>query len=132
VFCSGKIYYDLLAAKEEKKADHIALVRVEQLYPFESGQAGDILARYSQTAEVVWAQEEPRNMGPWRFLREQIQPLLDPTRRTLVYVGRPESASPATGSGKRHQQEQAQIVNEAMTQGAISEAKRIRVVARKK
>jgi 2-oxoglutarate decarboxylase len=132
VFCSGKIYYDLLAAKEEKKADHIALVRVEQLYPFEAGQAGDILARYSQTAEVVWAQEEPRNMGPWRFLREHIQPLLDPTRRTLVYVGRPESASPATGSGKRHQQEQGQIVNEAMTQGAISEAKRIRVVARKK
>ena len=77
VFCSGKIYYDLLAAREERKADHVALVRVEQLYPFAADQARDILARYPLTAEVVWAQEEPRNMGPWRFMREQIQPLLD-------------------------------------------------------
>ena len=130
VFCSGKVYYDLLAAREEKKADHVALIRVEQLYPFESGQAADILERYSSTAEVVWVQEEPRNMGPWRFLREQIQPLLDGTRRELVYVGRPESASPATGSGKRHQQEQAQIVNDALTPGAISETRRVRLVRR--
>jgi 2-oxoglutarate dehydrogenase E1 component len=132
VFCSGKIYYDLLAAREERKADHVALVRVEQLYPFESGQARDILARYPMTAEVVWAQEEPRNMGAWRFLRDCIQPLLDDTSRELRYVGRPESASPATGSGKRHQQEQAEIVNDALTPGAISQTKRVRVVARRK
>ena len=132
VFCSGKIYYDLLAAREERKADHVALVRVEQLYPFAADQARDMLARYPLTAEVVWAQEEPRNMGPWRFVREQIQPLLDATRRELRYVGRPESASPATGSGKRHQQEQAEIVNDALTPGAISQTKRVRVVARRK
>ena len=132
VFCSGKIYYDLLAAKEDRKADHVALVRVEQLYPFEAGQTTDILARYAPTTEVVWAQEEPRNMGPWRFLREQIQPLLDATRRELRYVGRPESASPATGSGKLHQQEQAEIVNDALTPGAISETRRVRVIARRK
>jgi 2-oxoglutarate dehydrogenase E1 component len=132
VFCSGKIYYDLLAAQEDRKADHVALVRVEQLYPFETGQAADILARYSPTAEVVWAQEEPRNMGPWRYLREQIQPLLDPSHREVLYVGRPESASPATGSGKRHQQEQAEIVNDALTTGAISETRRVRVIARRK
>ena len=70
VFCSGKIYYDLLAAREERKADHVALVRVEQLYPFAADQARDILARYPETAEVVWAQEEPRNMGAWRFMRD--------------------------------------------------------------
>jgi 2-oxoglutarate dehydrogenase E1 component len=132
VFCSGKIYYDLLAAREERKADHIALIRVEQLYPFASDQARDILARYPSTAEVVWAQEEPRNMGPWRFLRENIQPLLDDTRREIRYVGRPESASTATGSGKRHQQEQAEIVNDALTPGAISQTTRVRVVARRK
>jgi 2-oxoglutarate dehydrogenase E1 component len=132
VFCSGKIYYDLLAGREEHKASHVAIVRVEQLYPFATDQATDILERYAPTAEVVWAQEEPRNMGPWRFLREQIQPLLDITRRELVYVGRPESASPATGSGKRHQQEQAQIVNDALTPGAISETRRVRVIARRK
>jgi 2-oxoglutarate dehydrogenase E1 component len=131
VFCSGKIYYDLLAAREERKAEHVALIRVEQLYPFASDQARDILARYPLTAEVVWAQEEPRNMGPWRFMRESIQPLLESTRRQIVYVGRPESASPASGSGKRHQREQADIVNDALTPGAISKTRRVRVVARK-
>jgi 2-oxoglutarate dehydrogenase E1 component len=132
VFCSGKVYYDLLAAREERKANHIALARVEQLYPFATQQAADILARYAPTAEVVWAQEEPRNMGPWRFMREAIQPLLNATNREVRYVGRPESASPATGSGKRHQQEQAEIVNDALTPGAISETQRVRVVSRRK
>ncbi len=126
VFCSGKIYYDLLRAREERNAGHVTLVRVEQLYPFDTAQAADLLARYPATAEVVWAQEEPRNMGAWRFLREQIQPLLDPTHRLLRYVGRPESSSPATGSGKRHQQEQAEILNDALTSGAISDTRRVR------
>ncbi len=111
---------------------HVALVRVEQLYPFAASEARDILARYPATAEVVWAQEEPRNMGPWRVLREQIQPLLDETQREVRYVGRPESASPATGSGKRHQQEAAEILNDALTPGAISQTKRVRLVARRK
>jgi 2-oxoglutarate dehydrogenase E1 component len=132
VFCSGKIYYDLLAAREERKAGHVAIVRVEQLYPFAKEQATEILGRYAASAEVVWAQEEPRNMGAWRVLREQIQPLLDPTSRELRYVGRPESASPATGSGKRHQQEQAEIVNDALTPGAISQTRRVRVISRRK
>jgi 2-oxoglutarate dehydrogenase E1 component len=132
IFCSGKVYYDLLAAREERKAGQVALVCVEQLYPFAASQAADALARYSDSAEVIWAQEEPRNMGPWHFIREQVQPLLDPTRRKLVYVGRPESASPASGSGKRHQQEQAEIVNDALTPGAVSDTKRVRVVSRRK
>jgi 2-oxoglutarate dehydrogenase E1 component len=102
------------------------------LYPFAADQARDILARYPATAEVIWAQEEPRNMGPWRFVNEQLEPLLEPTRRDLRYVGRPESASPATGSGKRHQQEQAEIVTDALTPGAISQTHRVRVVARRK
>ncbi len=110
----------------------MALVRVEQLYPFDADLAADILARYPLTAEVVWAQEEPRNMGAWRFLHEWMDPLLEPTRRELRYVGRPESASPATGSGKRHQQEQAEIVNDALTPGAISQTRRVRLVARRK
>jgi len=110
IFCSGKVYYDLLAGREERKAGHVTLVRVEQLYPFDGVRTAEILAQYAPTAEVVWAQEEPRNMGPWRFLEERIQPLLEPSGRRLRYIGRPESASPATGSGKRHQQEQAAIV----------------------
>ncbi|HTS60635.1 MAG TPA: multifunctional oxoglutarate decarboxylase/oxoglutarate dehydrogenase thiamine pyrophosphate-binding subunit/dihydrolipoyllysine-residue succinyltransferase subunit [Candidatus Acidoferrales bacterium] len=132
VFCSGKLYYDLLAARDERKADHVALIRMEQLYPFAAEQVRDILARYAVTAEVVWAQEEPRNMGAWHFVRDQFQPVLDASGRDARYVGRPESASPATGSGKRHQQEQAEIINDALTPGAISQTKRVRVVARRK
>jgi multifunctional 2-oxoglutarate metabolism enzyme len=132
VFCSGKVYYDLLAAREQRKAEHVALVRVEQLYPFAATQAKEILGRYAASSEVVWAQEEPRNMGAWRVMRESMEPLLEATSRELRYVGRPESASPATGSGKRHQQEQAEIVNDALTAGAISATKRVRVVARRK
>jgi 2-oxoglutarate dehydrogenase complex dehydrogenase (E1) component-like enzyme len=132
VFCSGKIYYDLLAAREQREAGHVALIRVEQLYPFAAAQARDLLARYPATAEVVWAQEEPRNMGAWRFMTEQFEPLLDASRREMRYVGRPESASTASGSGKRHQQEQAEIVNDALTPGAISETKRVRLVPKRK
>jgi 2-oxoglutarate dehydrogenase E1 component len=132
ILCSGKIYYDLLAMREERKTQDVALVRVEQLYPFPASLTSDQIARYPATAEVVWVQEEPRNMGPWRFVREQIQPLLDASKRELRYVGRPESASPATGSGKRHQEEQAGIVNDALTSGPIAETQRVRVVARRK
>ncbi len=132
VFCSGKIYYDLLASREERKAEHVALIRLEQIYPFAAAQAAEILSLYPDSAEIVWAQEEPRNMGPWRYVREYFEPLLEPGKRAMRYVGRPESASPATGSGKRHQQEQAEIVNDALTPGAISETRRVRVVARRK
>jgi 2-oxoglutarate dehydrogenase E1 component len=131
VFCSGKIYYDLLAAREASQANHVALVRVEQLYPFAEGDANDVLVRYPLTAEVVWAQEEPRNMGPWRFMQEQLQPLLAATGRELRYVGRPESASPATGSGRRHQEEQAAITSEAMSDRPLTELRRVRLVSRR-
>ena len=84
---------------------------MEQLYPFAAEQAAEILDRYAATAEVVWAQEEPRNMGPWRVMREWVQPLLTATGREVRYVGRPESASPATGSAKRHRQEAEEIMD---------------------
>jgi 2-oxoglutarate dehydrogenase E1 component len=132
VFCSGKLYYDLLAAREQSKAEHVAIVRVEQLYPFAADLVSEILERHTSDAEVVWAQEEPRNMGAWRFLREQFQPLLEPTRREIRYVGRPESASPATGSGKRHQQEQAEIINDALTAGKVSKTSRVRLISSRK
>jgi 2-oxoglutarate dehydrogenase E1 component len=132
IFCSGSIYYDLLAAREEQKANHVALVTIEQLYPFPSAQVNDVLARYPLTAEVVWAQEEPRNMGPWRAMAEHIQPLLDGSRRQLRYVGRVESASPATGSAKRHQQEQMEILTDALSPEPVARTKRVRLVARRK
>jgi 2-oxoglutarate decarboxylase len=110
LLCSGKIYYDLL----ERRTENIALVRVEQLYPFPYVDVQDVILRYPLTAEVFWVQEEPKNMGAWRFVREQVQPLLAETRRLLGYIGRRESASPATGSHKRHIQEQEAILAEAV------------------
>jgi 2-oxoglutarate dehydrogenase E1 component len=126
VFCSGKVYYDLLAAREERQAGHVALARVEQLYPFAADQAAEMLGAYPDTAELLWAQEEPRNMGPWHFIRDQFQGLLKADGRELRYVGRPESASPASGSGKRHQQEQAAIIEDTLAQGAAPALKQVR------
>ncbi len=114
IFCSGQIYYDLVAAREAEKAGHAAIVRVEQLYPFDSAQAQAVIARYPVTSEVIWAQEEPRNMGAWRFVYKVFESLLEPTGRKIQYAGRVESASPATGSLRVHQAEQAQIVREAL------------------
>ena len=131
VFCSGKIYYDLLAAREARQANHVALVRIEQLYPFAESDANDALLRYRIAAEVVWAQEEPRNMGPWCFMQEQLQPLLAPTSRELRYVGRPESASPATGSGHRHQEEQAELIEQAFRPPTVERKSWKRLVRRR-
>jgi len=69
LICNGKIYYDLLAAREEREADHVALVRIEQLYPFPEAELKDVLLRYPLSSELVWVQEEPRNMAAWRFVR---------------------------------------------------------------
>jgi 2-oxoglutarate decarboxylase len=107
VFCSGKVYYDLLAAREKQSANHVALVRLEQLYPFASDQVNDAIQRYAPSAELVWTQEEPRNMGAWRFVRELFP-------RAIRYIGRAENPSPATGSKKRHDQEQEDLVNESL------------------
>jgi 2-oxoglutarate dehydrogenase E1 component len=115
LMCSGQIYYDVLAAREERKIQNVAVVRLEQIYPFRTDQVRDILARYPETADVVWVQEEPRNMGAWRFVQEQMQPILEPTQRVLRYAGRAASASPAAGSLKRHQQELAELLDEAFS-----------------
>ena len=117
--CSGKVYYDLVAAREQRGIDDVAILRLEQLYPFPRADFADMLARYPLTAEVVWVQEEPRNMGPWRFVSERIQPILDGSKRRVRYVGRAESASPAAGSLKRHQQEQSDLIDEAFAAVAV-------------
>ncbi len=128
LLCSGKIYYELLAAREERQAHQVALVRVEQLYPLAYAQIQDVLLRYPLTAEVAWVQEEPRNMGAWRYIQEHVQPLLAQTKRVLDYIGRPESASPATGSHKRHIQEQREIVARAFQTGAEAKGRGVRVI----
>jgi 2-oxoglutarate dehydrogenase E1 component len=115
LICSGQVYYDVLAAREERQISDVAIVRLEQMYPFHAAQVRDILARYPETADVVWVQEEPRNMGAWRFVQEQMQPVLEPTQRVLRYAGRAPSASPASGSLKRHQEELAELLEQAFS-----------------
>ncbi|MCX6620803.1 MAG: multifunctional oxoglutarate decarboxylase/oxoglutarate dehydrogenase thiamine pyrophosphate-binding subunit/dihydrolipoyllysine-residue succinyltransferase subunit, partial [Acidobacteria bacterium] len=131
ILCSGKVYYDLLAAREERGEENAPIIRLEQLYPFAAIQLQDILARYPVTAEVAWVQEEPKNMGPWRFVEERMRELLAPTRRALRYIGRAESASPSAGSLKRHQQEQAEIVEEAFAPGILTRRK-VRLVPKRR
>jgi 2-oxoglutarate dehydrogenase E1 component len=119
VLVSGKLYYDLLKGREDQKKDDVALVRLEQFYPFPAAELQKVLGRYAPSAEIVWAQEEPRNMGAWRFIREQfLDGGLRDSRRVIRYVGREESASPAPGSHKVHVQEQEAIVAEALKASA--------------
>jgi 2-oxoglutarate decarboxylase len=115
VLCSGKVYYDLVEAREKGRHDDAALVRLEQLYPFPASRVQAALARYPAAAALVWAQEEPRNMGAWRFVREHLlDGAVDVGGRTLGYAGRAASASPAPGSLKVHLAEQEALLREAL------------------
>jgi 2-oxoglutarate dehydrogenase E1 component len=119
VLCSGKVYFDLLQARAERKLNNVALLRLEQLYPFPDKTLAAELGHYPK-AEVVWCQEEPRNMGAWQFIEHRIEAVLETMAhksKRPIYAGRPESASPATGSLKRHNQEQARLVDDALTIG---------------
>jgi 2-oxoglutarate dehydrogenase E1 component len=115
VLCSGKVYYDLVKAREDAKRQDVALLRVERLYPFPHVELDAALLRYPQQAELAWCQEEPRNMGAWRFVRERF---LDgdvyASARPLRYAGRAASAAPAPGSLKVHLAEQDALVREAL------------------
>ncbi|MDX2096089.1 MAG: 2-oxoglutarate dehydrogenase E1 component [Alphaproteobacteria bacterium] len=117
IFTSGKLYYDLLEARREKAIDDIALVRVEQYYPFPASEIEATLKKYPN-AQVAWAQEEPENMGAWRFIGPRIGEVMDALGRTpprIQYIGRKEAASPAAGYMNLHQREQAQVIADAMT-----------------
>ena len=117
VLCSGKVYFDLVAERRKRKIDDIAILRVEQLYPFPFSRLGLRLAQYPN-AEVVWCQEEPENMGAWHFIDRRIERALsgaDVRSKRPVYIGRPEAASPATGSARTHLKEQADLVDRALT-----------------
>lgn len=116
LLCSGKVYYDLLAAREERGAGDVALVRVEQLYPFPAAELAGELAMHRR-AEVVWCQEEPQNMGAWGFVDRRLEALLgglDVDASRPSYVGRPEAASPATGWLEKHQREQEALLDRAL------------------
>lgn len=114
VFCSGKVYYDLKKGLEESKNDSIAIIRVEQLYPFPDKEIKEAIGIFSNAKSFVWAQEEPKNQGSWHFLQDRLESLL-PNNSRLGYAGRKESASPAAGHLKIHNKEQADLVKEALS-----------------
>jgi 2-oxoglutarate dehydrogenase E1 component len=113
VFCSGKVYYDLLERRRAAKATDVALVRIEELYPFPAEEYQAILDRYPKAHEVVWCQEEPQNQGAWYQIRHRLQAPLD-GRRVLQYAGRDGTAAPATGLFAIHQREQETLVAAAV------------------
>ncbi|HTV89398.1 MAG TPA: 2-oxoglutarate dehydrogenase E1 component [Stellaceae bacterium] len=116
VLCSGKVYFDLVHARADKRENRIAFLRLEQLYPFPFASLGKMLARY-RNAEIVWCQEEPQNMGAWNFVDRRIERVLsglDVAAKRPRFIGRCEAASPATGLFHRHVAEQARLVNAAL------------------
>jgi 2-oxoglutarate dehydrogenase E1 component len=119
--CTGKVYYTLRDAREsaKEKRQDIAIVRVEQLYPFPQKELAAVLAKYGRKQEVMWVQEEPKNRGAWTFMQPRLRAMLPDT--IVTYVGRDEAASPATGSMKDHVKEEKEIVSASLGLPARSE-----------
>ena len=113
VLCSGKVYYDLLEEAEKRDLQDVAIVRVEQLYPFPRPQVVEELAKYPSAKEVVWCQEEPMNQGAWFQIRHHLQACVG-SRRSLSYAGRGRSPAPAAGHLNTHVAEQTALVEQAL------------------
>merc|ERR1712226_234753 len=104
ILSTGKVFYDLEARRAETKAWDVVLLRVEQIAPFPMDRVREEVSKYTNHSEVMWVQEEPRNMGAWTYVRPRIETSL-PDGPRIQYAGRAQSASPATGSAKIHQKE---------------------------
>jgi 2-oxoglutarate dehydrogenase E1 component len=113
VICSGKVYFDLLKSRREAQIESVALVRIEQLYPFPSEEYEAILRKYSNAREIVWCQEEPQNQGAWYQIRHRLQSKLE-LKHELLYAGRAGAAAPATGIPALHEQQQKNLVTAAL------------------
>ncbi|TVQ33652.1 MAG: 2-oxoglutarate dehydrogenase E1 component [Wenzhouxiangella sp.] len=120
VFCAGKVYFDIASQQQEQGVDDVAVVRVEQLYPFPREELQEIIALYDQAEEVVWCQEEPLNQGAWFQIRHHLQACIRDDQR-LMYVGREGSASPAVGYYQIHLEQQKRLVSQALTLGEQTE-----------
>src|SRR6266404_53760 len=112
IFCSGKVYYDLLKYRTERKIDDAALIRIEQLYPLAEKRLREMLKPFPKNAKLVWCQEEPQNMGAWTFIEPRLRALFC---TEIAYAGREASASPAVGALARHKREQSRLVADAFS-----------------
>jgi len=113
ILCSGKVYYDLLEARRAHGLEAMAIVRIEQLYPFPIPEYAELLAGYPQATEIVWCQEEPQNQGAWYQIRHRLQEPLG-NEYQLLYAGRPGAAAPASGIFQLHVQQQQALVEAAL------------------
>jgi 2-oxoglutarate dehydrogenase E1 component len=113
LLCSGKVYYDLVQGREEHNTDDVAIVRVEQFYPFHDQLFREVTERYTRAEEIVWVQEETKNRGGWGYMLPILQERF--ADHEVRYVGRDPSASPATGSLRLHREQQSALVKEALT-----------------
>lgn len=114
IFCSGKVYYDLVPYRDANKIKDTAIIRVEQLYPLNDSLLKRIYANYPKAKSVIWCQEEPKNMGGWSFIAPR---LMEAIETMPIYAGRPPAASPAVGSLAKHKHEQAKLIKEAFEIG---------------
>ena len=124
MFCSGKLYYELLAERTSSGTDDVAIVRLEQISPFPFDKVAAQMAQYSN-AEIVWAQEEPKNMGCWTYVQDRFMTatnILNNKEIRPAYVGRAPMASPAEGYGAVHNREQSNLVKLAMSTNVTSYA----------
>jgi 2-oxoglutarate dehydrogenase E1 component len=123
VFCSGKVYFDLLEARRADEARNVAIVRIEQLYPFPAEDYAAALKHYPNAREVVWCQEEPQNQGAWYQIRHRLQEPLN-GKQELLYSGRRPAAAPATGIPQMHSAEQHGLVAAAIKASTQEQAAR--------
>jgi 2-oxoglutarate dehydrogenase E1 component len=114
VLCSGKVYYDLLEARRARGLDDVAILRLEQLYPFPKDHLKEVVAPYRAAEQFIWCQEEPQNQGPWDLIKHRFYHLLGEDGR-IYYVGRRSSAAPAVGLRSVHVEQQEQLIDEALT-----------------
>jgi 2-oxoglutarate dehydrogenase E1 component len=114
VFCCGKVYYDLLEARRARGLTNVAIIRIEQLYPFPKDRFEREIAIYSTTEEIIWCQEEPQNQGAWDQIKHRFHNLIQDGKRPY-YVGRPGSAAPAVGHRAAHVEQQERLIDEALT-----------------
>jgi 2-oxoglutarate dehydrogenase E1 component len=114
VLCTGKLYYDIVGHEQRAKASDVAVARIEQLYPFPVDEAAGLVRGYGALEEIVWAQEEPQNMGAWRAIRHRLEDAASIAGVPVRFVGRPWRASPSEGYPTAHLREQDRIVREAL------------------
>jgi 2-oxoglutarate dehydrogenase E1 component len=110
--CSGKVYYDLVNARKERGEDGVAIIRIEQLYPFPHKALATELKRYPNLAEIIWVQDEPQNQGPWFYVQHHLLENMSEGQK-LGYAGRAASASPAVGYYVKHNEQQKALIDAA-------------------